>query len=148
MELPIDNAINQVDSAYYIHQTKIGNELGLCVLTAARYFEVHPDYIWTIAQQEAGKTGEFSTNNDGTHDLGQMQINYEVWSKEFDRLGYVVDWTRVFNNLCDNVFVATKIIKMRQKGVSDAYTAMANYHWFYKAKYNRPHLKYKKHIVK
>ncbi len=149
MELPIDNDISSIDTAYYeFLATERNDELAHCTLKAARQFSVHPDYIYSIAKQEAGTTGEYRRNADSTHDVGQMQINYERWAKEFIRLGFKVDWVRVLNNLCDNVMVGTKIIELRQSTAKDALTAMANYHYFRNVKNNAPHFRYKKLVGK
>ncbi|WP_390240751.1 transglycosylase SLT domain-containing protein [Vibrio sp. R78045] len=149
MDLPIDNEITVTDVAYYeyLFEEK-GMELAKCTLRAARHYKVHPDYIFTIAKQEAGTTGEYNKNKDGTHDVGKMQINYERWAVEFLRLGFKIDWARVLTNLCDNVLVGTKIIEMRQKSSKNALTAMANYHYFVNGKNPKLHYKYKGHIEK
>lgn len=144
MDLPIDNQITQADVAYYhhlAHDKKVS--IAKCILRAAKHYSVHPDYIYAIAKQEAGTTGKYNRNSDGTHDMGDMQINYERWAVEFKRLGFRIDWKRVLNNQCDNVLVGTKIIQMRQGSAKNALTAMANYHYFEKAKNNAPHYRYK-----
>ncbi|MBF4374384.1 transglycosylase SLT domain protein [Vibrio anguillarum] len=148
MDLPIDNAISTIDKAFYEYKTEKSGELFQCIIKAANTYQIHPDYIYTIAKWENGTTGKYRRNkSDGTHDMGQMQINYETWAREFKRLGYVVDWHRVLNNLCDNIMVGTKIIKLRQGSAKDALTAMANYHWFESAKNNKPHYDYKSEIT-
>ena len=147
--LPIDNTITQTDASYYEYlYTERRQPLARCVLRAARQFDVHPDYIYAIAKQEAGTTGKYNRNNDGTHDVGQMQINYERWAVEFKRMGYRVDWSRVLHNLCDNVMVGTVIIKHRQSTAKDALTAMANYHYFRNVKHNAPHFRYRRLVGK
>ncbi|ELP5729309.1 transglycosylase SLT domain-containing protein [Vibrio vulnificus] len=147
MDLPIDNQITSVDVAFY-EMKATHDDAFRCVLRAARHYTIHPDYIYTILKQEAGTTGEYRQNeSDGTHDIGDMQINYETWAREFRRLGYQVDWRRVLKNQCDNILVGTKIIKLRQSTAKDALTAMANYHWFSTASNKQPHLKYKSEIL-
>ncbi|RYU63796.1 transglycosylase SLT domain-containing protein [Aliivibrio finisterrensis] len=149
MDIPIDNTITSMDLAFYEYKANKGEKLATCVIKAARHYKIHPDYIYTIAKQEAGTTGEYRRNkSDGTHDIGQMQINYETWAEEFLRLGFKVDWSRVLYDLCDNVFVGTKIIELRQGTAKNALTAMANYHWFVNAKNKAPHFVYRKHITK
>ena len=139
MDIPIDNTITSMDLAFYEYKANKGEKLATCVIKAARHYKIHPDYIYTIAKQEAGTTGEYRRNkSDGTHDMGQMQINYETWAEEFLRLGFKVDWSRVLYDLCDNVFVGTKIIELRQGTAKNALTAMANYHWFVNAKNKAP----------
>lgn len=149
IDLPIDNTIDVTDIQYYEHKfDTTGDPLYRCILQAAKQWHVHPDYIYVIARQENGTTGKYRKNeSDGTHDVGRMQINYETWAVEFQRLGFHVDWRRVLFDLCDNVSVGTKIIQIRQGSADDALTAMANYHWFASANNNRPHFDYKAKIT-
>lgn len=147
MAIAIDNTITAIDLAYYESKAQHDNKFK-CILRAARHYKIHPDYIYTIVKQEAGTTGKYRRNkSDGTHDMGDMQINYETWAREFARLGYKVDWHRVLTNQCDNIIVGTKIMKIRQGTSNDALTAMANYHWYVTAENNAPHFVYKKEIA-
>ena len=147
IDLPIDNNITAMDVAFYEQKAKT-NSAFICILKAADQLKIHPDYIYTIWKLEGGKTGAYNRNkSDGTHDIGDMQINYETWAEEFLRLGYAVNWTRVLKNQCDNFYVGSKIIKMRLKNAKTVFTGLANYHWYATAKSNKPHYVYKKKLI-
>lgn len=150
-DLPINHTMSDYDVAYYQTLAKSENvrdPIATCLLKAARKYKIHPDYIYTIAMAEGGATGKYRKNNDGTHDMGVMQINYETWAVEFPRIGYKVDWRMTLKNTCTNVEAGTIIYRYRSKGVKDELTAMANYHWYVNAKENKkPHYVYKNRIT-
>lgn len=147
--LPLDHDISTYDMAYYqtLAQSQAQREpIANCILRAAKKYNIHPDYIFTLAMAEGGTTGKYRKNNDGTHDMGIMQINYERWAKDMPRIGYQVDWRKVLKNTCSNVEAGTIIFKHRSRNVSDTLTALANYHWYVNVDMNRPHHVYKARV--
>lgn len=147
IDLPIDNNTTAMDVAFYEQKAK-KNSAFICILKAASHLNIHPDYIYTIWKLEGGTTGSYNRNkSDGTHDIGDMQINYETWAKEFIRLGFRVDWKRVLNNQCDNFYVGSKIIKLRLNNAKTVFTGLSNYHWYSTAKNSAPHYVYKKKLI-
>lgn len=142
----VNNTITHMDMAFY--QTKASRDVFFeCLLYSAKQYRVHPDYIYVLYRMEGGSTGKWSKNRDGSRDFGMMQINYEVWSKEFKRHGLNVNWNLVLHDMCSNVQAAAKIIQIRQKSSRYKLTALSNYHWFHSYKKNpKPHYVYKKKL--
>lgn len=52
-----------------------------CIMAAAQAYSVPPLVLASILKTEGGKVGQYSTNTNGTRDLGPMQINDGVWIK-------------------------------------------------------------------
>ena len=53
-----------------------------CIAMAANTYDIPPSVIAGILKTEGGRVGQYSTNSNGTRDLGPMQINDKVWTKE------------------------------------------------------------------
>ncbi|WP_281188453.1 transglycosylase SLT domain-containing protein [Vibrio harveyi] len=150
-DLAINHQIYPSDLSYYQELIKYDtpqDPINKCILQAAKKYKVHPDYIYTLSMAEGGTTGKYRKNNDGTHDMGIMQINYERWAIDMPRIGYQVDWRLALKHTCTNIEVGTIIFKHRAKGVQNELTAMANYHWFVNVDKNKPHYVYKKRIAR
>ncbi|EGQ9239457.1 lytic transglycosylase domain-containing protein [Vibrio vulnificus] len=147
--LSIDHIISPTDQSYYealIQYDTPEVPRNRCILQAARKYSVHPDYIYTLSMAEGGETGKYRKNNDGTHDIGDMQINYERWAIDIERIGFKVDWVMALKHTCTNIEIGAIIFKHRSSGVTDELTAMANYHWYVNTSFNDPHFTYKKRI--
>ncbi|CCO46790.1 putative transglycosylase SLT domain protein [Vibrio nigripulchritudo SOn1] len=153
-DIPIDHTMTQNQVSYFeqIAAKESSREpIANCILKVSNVLNIHANYLYSISMAEGGRTGKYSKNADGTHDIGVMQINYERWAVDLPRIGYAVDpsyWRKVLKNTCSNVLVAGIIYRHRAKPANDALTAMANYHWYSSVKNKAPHIRYKKRIAR
>jgi hypothetical protein len=86
-----------------------------CIMAAAQAYSVPPIVLASIMKTEGGKVGEYSTNTNGTRDLGPMQINDGVWVKpvaeEFTRGNEALARHKLLNDGCFNVAVGAWILR-------------------------------------
>ena len=47
----------------------------VCSITAAIKYEIPANILLAIAEKESGKPGQWTSNSNGTHDVGAMQFN-------------------------------------------------------------------------
>ncbi len=86
-----------------------------CIALAANTYNVSPVVIATIMKTEGGRVGRYSTNDNGTLDLGPMQINDGVWIKpvadEFFRGNEALAREKLLNDGCFNVRAGAWILR-------------------------------------
>ena len=86
-----------------------------CIIAAAQAQNVHPASIITIMKVEGGKVGEYSTNKNGTRDLGPMQINDRVWIPTLAKKHFKGDEAKteyaLLNDGCYNVYAGSYILR-------------------------------------
>ena len=104
--------------------------LAACVLMAANTYQVPPAVMIGIMNVEGGYIGQASPNQNGTYDLGPMQVN-TIWLPELARLWHVNlptarQWVR--DDGCVNVHVAAWILKQKMVESGGLYTGIAHYH--------------------
>lgn len=95
-----------------------------CINQAATKFHVSAVLIASVIQMEGGKNGLSSHNQNGTSDLGVMQVNSR-WLHQLKSLG--IDEASLKNNPCINVKVGTWILAKDMANVA-GWKGVANYH--------------------
>jgi hypothetical protein len=96
-----------------------------CVIETAARFSLPEKLLWSILAVEGGKVGKFSTNKNGTIDLGPMQIN-SIW---LDNFAEYVSASEVLYNGCVNVQVGAWILRSHiNLAAGDFWKGVGNYH--------------------
>ncbi len=96
-----------------------------CINQAAEAYQVPAPLIMAIILTENGIDGTESKNDNGTYDLGIMQINTS-WAPRFEHSGYTLN--DVTNNPCENVYVGTWILSRCLSKNPDLFSAIGDYH--------------------
>ncbi len=109
----------------------MGKIIAACLLLAAQTYEVPPAVLLGIYQVEGGQVGqEVGPNDNGSYDLGPMQIN-TLWMPELAvNWGVSVSKARqwVREDPCTNVGVAAWILRRHLNETKDLSYAIAHYH--------------------
>lgn len=109
----------------------MGKILAACLLLAAQTYSVPPAVLLGIYQVEGGTVGkEVGPNDNGSYDIGPMQIN-TIWLPELAGHWGVSQatarkWLR--DDPCTNVGVAAWILRSNMDNTDDLATAIAYYH--------------------
>lgn len=109
----------------------MGKVLAACLLLAAQTYSVPPAVLLGIYQVEGGQVGqEVGPNNNGTYDIGPMQIN-TIWIPELAKYWGVSEqtarsWLR--DDPCTNVGVAAWIFRNHYNETGNIEKAIAHYH--------------------
>ncbi|WP_247744469.1 lytic transglycosylase domain-containing protein [Sulfitobacter sp. R18_1] len=86
-----------------------------CIIAAASTFNIDPLIIAGIMKTEGGKVGRYSTNSNGTLDLGPMQINDGVWIDEVANTFFLGDENmarqKLLNDGCFNIKAGAWILR-------------------------------------
>ncbi len=99
-----------------------------CLLEATRHYQVDWRIMMALRQVEGGWNGLESPNDNGTFDLGRMQIN-TIWLKNKDLVDRGITRAEIRDNECVNYWVATWIYrKALDRSAGNAWTAAGNYH--------------------
>lgn len=116
-------------------------------MLAAQTYSVPPAVLLGIYQVEGGKVGqEVGPNDNGSYDLGPMQIN-TVWLPELaGRWGVNVNTARnwVRDDPCTNVGVAAWILRRHINETGNLAQAISHYH----SRTPRYGSRYKKKVVR
>lgn len=97
-----------------------------CIMAAAQFYQVPVVVLTAVMAQEGGSAGHSSSNSNGTHDHGPMQIN-SVWLANLKRQGISPD--AVANNGCLNIYVGAAILKKHaNEAHGNWWKAIGNYH--------------------
>lgn len=105
--------------------------LAACLMLAAQTYSVPPAVLVGILHVEGGKVGQaVGPNQNGTYDLGPMQIN-TVWLPDLaGRWGVnestAMRWVR--DDPCTNMGVAAWILRSHYNETGSLSKAIANYH--------------------
>ena len=109
----------------------MGKVLAACIFLAAQTYSIPPAVLLGIYQVEAGKVGqEVGPNNNGSYDLGPMQIN-TVWLPDLaSQWGVSTQTARrwVRDDPCTNVGVSAWILRTHLDETKDLSRAIAHYH--------------------
>jgi hypothetical protein len=104
--------------------------LAACLMLASQTYSVPPAVLVGIYKAEGGKVGQEVRNENGTYDLGPMQIN-TVWLPELSKSWGVNEttarkWLR--DDACTNVGVAAWILRNHIEETGSLSQAIAHYH--------------------
>lgn len=118
-------------------------ESAYCVVSAAHRFDLPVEALMSILLVEGGKLGGESRNENGTFDLGPMQIN-TVWLGKDSPLMKHVSYAKLRDDLCTNVHSSAWILASHLPKAKDIWTAIGYYHspgnrklaWNYKLRVN------------
>lgn len=109
----------------------MGKILAACLMLASQTYAVPPAVLVGIYQVEGGKVGqEAGPNDNGSYDLGPMQIN-TLWLPELSRFWGVSTQTArrwVRDDPCTNVGVAAWILRNNLEETGSLSQAIAHYH--------------------
>ena len=109
----------------------MGKILAACLFLAAQTYSVPPAVLLGIYQVEAGQVGQaVGPNDNGSYDLGPMQIN-TIWLPELaEYWGISVDTARqwVRDDPCTNMGVAAWILRNHMDETGNLSQAIAHYH--------------------
>ncbi|MFM0027502.1 lytic transglycosylase domain-containing protein [Paraburkholderia madseniana] len=95
-----------------------------CLDDAARFHHVNVVIVRAIAQQESGmRANAINTNNDGSEDIGLMQVN-SSWLPKLRRYGITRE--SLFNG-CVNAYVGTWIFASNVKQFGPTWKAVGAY---------------------
>lgn len=104
--------------------------LAACIFAAAQTYAVPPSVILGVLHVEGGKIGMASPNQNGTHDLGPMQIN-TIWIPELARYWKISEKNAtkmVRDDACVNVGVGAWILRSKMNETGSLYEGIAYYH--------------------
>ncbi len=104
--------------------------LAACLMLASQTYSVPPAVLVGIYKAEGGQVGQEVRNQNGSYDLGPMQIN-TVWLPDLaQRWGVKTQTARqwVRDDPCTNVGVAAWILKSHLDETGSLSKAIANYH--------------------
>lgn len=97
-----------------------------CLLTAALGYQIPPDLLVAIRQQEGGQVGKATKNNNGSRDLGPMQIN-TVHAEMFQDLG--VSQAAIRDSECVNLLAGAFLLrKAINRNDGHIWAAVGEYH--------------------
>lgn len=109
----------------------MGKILAACLLLAAQTYSIPPAVLVGIYQVEGGRVGQaVGPNDNGTYDLGPMQIN-TLWLPELADHWGVSEATAkkwVKDDPCTNTGVAAWILRGHLDETGDLSKAIAHYH--------------------
>lgn len=107
--------------------TAVAPPVEACIVEAAQAFAIDALPLRVLQRTEAGRVGLAQPNDDGSVDLGPMQVN-SVHLAEFARFGIGYDDLRD-NRGCANVLAAAYLFKRHLVAEhGDVAMAMADYH--------------------
>lgn len=105
--------------------------LAACLMLAAQTYSVPPAVLVGIYQVEGGQIGQaVGPNDNGTYDLGPMQIN-TLWIPELAQLWGVEERTAykwIKDDPCTNMGVAAWIFRNHMNETGSLSRSIAHYH--------------------
>lgn len=109
-----------------------------CVYPAARHYQIHPMYVRAIVRWENGPVGGYTTNTDGSIDVGPMGIN-SIHLQELSRSG--ISLAILMRDSCLNVYIGTWLLRREidraggdiWKGIGNYHSRTPSKHWEYRA---------------
>ncbi len=111
--------------------TAVTSVLATCLIMAAQTYSVPPAVMMGILHVEGGRPGQaVGPNDNGTYDLGPMQIN-TLWVNKLATHWNVSQQTAfrmVKDDPCVNVNVAAWILRQRLDESGNLTLAIAHYH--------------------
>lgn len=104
--------------------------LATCIFAAAQTYSVPPAVLLGILNVEGGRPGLQMRNDNGSYDLGPMQIN-TIWLPELSRYWRVSKteaWRQVRDDACVNIGVGAWILRRKIDDSGSLYQGIAHYH--------------------
>lgn len=104
--------------------------LAACLMLAAQTYSIPPAVMVGIYNVEGGKVGQQVMNDNGTADLGPMQIN-TLWMPELSKFWGVSESTAkrwVRDDACTNMGVSAWILRKHLNETGSLGNAIAFYH--------------------
>lgn len=104
--------------------------LAACLMLASQTYSIPPAVLVGIYKAEGGTIGQEVRNDNGSYDLGPMQIN-TVWMPELSQRWGVNETTArkwVRDDACTNVGVAAWILRSHLDETGSLSRAIAHYH--------------------
>ncbi|MCC5609606.1 lytic transglycosylase domain-containing protein [Nostoc sp. CHAB 5834] len=105
----------------YAHVT---TEAVQCIAQASVRYDVPELLLHAIVVKENGRTGQCSTNKNGTKDCGYAQIN-SVWVPHFKRYGITQE--HISNDVCTNLNASAYILRDNFNKKRDWFNAIVSY---------------------
>lgn len=99
----------------------------VCSISAALKYQVPANIILAVAEKEAGKPGQWVRNNNGTHDVGQMQFN-TAYLKELRVYGITPGDVAAAGCYAFDLAAWRIGYHIRHDKAGDIWTRSANYH--------------------
>jgi len=103
-----------------------------CVVEAAERFRLPPSLILAVMRVEGGKSGQVLYNQNGSFDIGPMQIN-SLWLPEIQRRGGTLEL--IAHHRCANIHFGTWLLSRGFANIDPAridqatfWRAVGNYH--------------------
>jgi len=98
----------------------------LCSVAAAVEYDIPANLLLAVAEQEAGRPGQWVRNSNGTHDVGALQFN-TAYLRSLQRFG--ISPAHVAQSGCYAYRLAAWRIRQHLRNDSgDVWTRVANYH--------------------
>lgn len=110
-----------------------------CIIQTAKRFNLSDIVLRAILQVEGGKPGEIRVNDNGSYDIGPMQIN-SIW---LDKFNSYTSLDKLLYNGCINLQVGAWILKNNiNQANGDLWQGIGNYH----STTPKNHMKYREKI--
>ena len=103
-----------------------------CLDLAAQHYNIHKEILNAVLAVEGGRTGMRKRNNNGSYDMGPMQIN-STWLPELRRRG--INEYDVTYDYCTNILVGAWILAHELQGAGTPRINTAEY-WQAVGRYN------------
>jgi len=102
-----------------------------CIKQTEARFGIHRSVMMAIYKVEGGSNGKSSKNKNGSHDLGNFQVNDEVWAALFRRK-FQVTRDDIMHKPCINYQAANYILwrymRQQKKSKSSFWWKVCRYH--------------------
>lgn len=112
-------------TATFSRAAPIETSLGVCIDRASHHYKLDPTLVRAVLRQEGGGKSTVSRNDNGTVDLGPMQIN-SIHLPELAKYGISRDL--LVSNPCLNVYIGAWMLKREISQAKDVWTGIGNYH--------------------
>ena len=103
-----------------------------CMMSAASLQALPPQVMFGLYKTEGGHVGQWTTNTNGSHDLGPLQINDETWLRKIADLQFGGDTqlalTALLDDGCYNVNVGAWIFRQYLNEAGGDYAAAIGYY--------------------
>ena len=98
-------------------QANTDPEANACLDMAAQHYNIHKEILSAVLAVEGGRLGMKKRNNNGSYDIGPMQIN-STWLPELRRRG--ISEYNVTYDYCTNILVGAWILarELQNNGAS------------------------------
>ncbi len=108
----------------------VAKSIVTCLLLASQTYYVPPAMLAGIYKAEGGKIGQEVKNDNGTYDLGPMQIN-TIWIPVLAKKWHISEKQarkQVRDNTCTNMAVAAWILRNHINETKNLSKSLTHYH--------------------